>query len=53
MNDLAGHPGQWSRIRKMFGQLTRLQAEMEDPLDLNPIMKNCCKNLRGLFQKYS
>ena len=36
MNDLAGHPGQWSRIRKMFGQLTRLQAEMEDPLDLKP-----------------
>ena len=36
MNDLAGHPGQWPRIRKMFGQLTRLQAEMEDPLDLKP-----------------
>ena len=36
MNDLAGHPGQWPRIRIMFGQLTRLQAEMNDPLDLKP-----------------
>ncbi|MCB1123199.1 MAG: sulfatase-like hydrolase/transferase [Verrucomicrobiae bacterium] len=36
MVNLAGDPSQWPRIKEMFAQLVKRQAEMEDALDLRP-----------------
>lgn len=33
--DLAGAPGQWERVRALYQELQALQAEMDDPLDLD------------------
>lgn len=43
LNDLAGAPGQWSRVRSLYQRLKTLQADMDDGLDLDAYFPELAK----------
>ncbi len=43
LDDLAGAPGQWKRVRELYQRLKTLQAEMDDALDLDAYFPELAK----------